>query len=316
MALLAMLAIMHPRPAPRERLIGRLWPDRDIDSSRRLLNQAVHALRGALGEASIVSAGDDLRLDPRGLDCDVIAFAAARAAGDQQRAVDLYAGPLLDGFLPPSAAFEQWLDGERERLRRECCAALESLAAAADAGGATDRAVECWRRLAALEPYSGRITLRLMQSLSNAGDHAAAIQQANVHEELLRKDLEAEPDPAVLALADRLRRQPVSRQPVTVMPVGTRTGGAEAQVGPQPATRVLTARRRRLALPRRSLAFLVLMTPLALRSLPGCGERSPCRSSLNASSSRRWTIGRATRPWMGSERWLRTGSRRGCRERP
>jgi DNA-binding SARP family transcriptional activator/tetratricopeptide (TPR) repeat protein len=263
MALLAMLAVSHPHPVPRERLIGRLWPDRDIDASRRLLNQAVHALRGALGEASVLSVGDDLRLDPRGLECDVIAFVAARTAGDHQRAADLYAGPLLDGFVPPSAAFEQWVDGERERLRRECCAALESLGEAADAAGATDRSVECWRRLAALEPYSGRITLRLMQSLSNAGDHAAAVQQARVHEELLRRDLEAEPHPAVIALSDRLRTQPVSRQPVSMMPISTGTSGA-GPAGPQPATRVLTAQRKWLAPPRRSLVPLVLMTLLAL----------------------------------------------------
>src|SRR6185503_3377239 len=41
-----------------------------------------------------------------------------------------------------------------------------------------------------------------------AGNRAGAIQQARIHATLMREEFAAEPDPAIAALADRLRLQP------------------------------------------------------------------------------------------------------------
>jgi DNA-binding SARP family transcriptional activator/TolB-like protein len=206
LALLGLLATSWPRALPRDRLIACLWPERDAEHARNLLNQAVHALRKALGADAILFAGDELRFEPGELQVDVIAFEAALSSGRAERAVELYAGPFLDGFfLPDAPEFESWVDGERDRLRRAYCGALEELAERAMTGQDPIRAVERWHRLAAEEPYNARVTLRLMEALDASGDRAAALQQGSLHALLLEQEFGAEPDPQVTALAEQLR---------------------------------------------------------------------------------------------------------------
>src|SRR5262245_20620366 len=177
--LLALLALASPGSMSRDRLVAYLWPDRDSEHARNLLKQSVHALRRALGESAILSEGDALCLNAEVVPCDVIQLQAALAAGELERAVGLYAGPLLDGFhLPHASDFEHRMDAERERLRRRVVQALESLAQKASAHGDWAAAVEQWRRVAAEEPYNGLVTLRLMEALDASGDRAGAIQQA------------------------------------------------------------------------------------------------------------------------------------------
>jgi len=81
LALLALLASSRSRPQSRDKLVAWLWPERDVEHARNLLNQGVHVLRRAIGEAGIISAQDELRLDPAAVACDVVAFEDAIAAG-------------------------------------------------------------------------------------------------------------------------------------------------------------------------------------------------------------------------------------------
>ena len=211
LALLALLAISQSRPQSRDKLVAWLWPERDVEHARNLLNQAVHALRRSIGEAAIVSTHDELRLDPAVVACDVVAFEEALAAGELERAIGLYTGPFLDGFhLPGASEFEHWADGERDRLRRSYARSLESLAEADEVRGEWSSAVDRWRSLASEEPYNARVMLRLMRALDAAGDRAGALQQARLHTLLLQQEFDAGPDPDVAALAERLRTEPAN----------------------------------------------------------------------------------------------------------
>jgi eukaryotic-like serine/threonine-protein kinase len=211
LALLALLASSRSRPQSRDKLVAWLWPERDVEHARNLLNQGVHALRRAIGEAGILSVQDELRLDPAAVACDVVAFEDAIAAGELERAIGLYTGPFLDGFhLPGASEFEHWADGERDRLRRSYARSLESLAEGAEERREWSSAVERWRGLVSEEPYNARVTLRLMRALDAAGDRAGALQQARLHTLLLQQEFEAGPDPDVVALADRLRTEPAN----------------------------------------------------------------------------------------------------------
>ncbi len=206
LALLALLCVSHPRPLSREKLMGYLWPERDSRHARKLLNQALHVLRKALGEDAIVSAAEELRLGSPPLECDVIAFESALAQGDRARAAALYAGPLLDGFfLDVAPEFDQWVEQERERLRREWRLVVAEVAESTLGGGDAAGAAALWRRLLVDDPYDARATLGLMEALEALGDRAAAIRQARLHELLLEEEFDAEPDPGVQALADRIR---------------------------------------------------------------------------------------------------------------
>lgn len=225
-ALLVLLAVAQPRALSRDKLIAYLWPESDARNARNLLSQAVHALRQALGAESILSPADELRLNPQHVTSDVRQFEAALADGDRERAVELYSGPFVDGFfLGDSAGFEHWVDGERGRLRGAYVQALQDLGD--DASSRNDyAAAEAWlRRLAAEDPYNSRVMLRLMEALEAAGDRAGAIRVAEVHARLLREELDAEPTPEVLALAERMRTEPRRMEPdAAKQPDGAATG--------------------------------------------------------------------------------------------
>jgi TolB-like protein/DNA-binding SARP family transcriptional activator/Tfp pilus assembly protein PilF len=209
LALLALLAAAPSATLSREKLLGLLWPDSGTDRARGLLNVAVHTVRKALGEAALVSLGGSLQLDVSVVPSDLHAFTDALAAGEPERAVDAYAGPFLDGFFLDAEAFDGWAEGERARLAALHADALERLAERAGAAGDAVRAGAWWKRRAAHDPCDARVALRLMQALSAAGDRVGAIQHARVHEALLRESVGAAPDPGIMALAERLRTEPV-----------------------------------------------------------------------------------------------------------
>src|ERR1051325_5832340 len=118
--LLAYLAIARPRGAHRrDTILGVLWPDLPTPAARSALRQALHGLRKALGGEAVVSHGiEALELDPAALGCDLWDLEAASARGDHGQVVELYQGELLAGlFVPDAPAFDEWLEGERRRVR-------------------------------------------------------------------------------------------------------------------------------------------------------------------------------------------------------
>jgi TolB-like protein/Tfp pilus assembly protein PilF len=154
------------------------------------------------------SIGDELALDPDWVTSDVGEFEQLLDRGSLEAAVDLFIGPLLDGFhLSDGAEFERWVDTERARLGQRYASALESLAEASESHADYSAAARWWCKLAAHDPYSDRVCLRLMRAFEAAGDRAAAIRQARVHAVLLREDFGAEADAEVTAFAERLRGQ-------------------------------------------------------------------------------------------------------------
>jgi DNA-binding SARP family transcriptional activator/TolB-like protein len=244
LALLALLACSRSRPQSRDKLVAWLWPERDVEHARNLLNQGVHALRRAIGEAGIISVQDELQLDPAAVACDVVAFEDAIAAGELERAIGLYTGPFLDGFhLPGASEFEHWADGERERLRRSYARSLESLAEAAEKRREWSSAVERWRGLVSEEPYNARVTLRLMRALDAAGDRAGALQQARVHTLLLQQEFDAGPDPDIVGLAELLRTELANGDnKLAVRPRDTASEGSAPTVGTSAPARVTADR--------------------------------------------------------------------------
>jgi TolB-like protein/DNA-binding SARP family transcriptional activator/Tfp pilus assembly protein PilF len=220
LALLALLAASPSRAASRDKLMALLWPERAAEHARGLLHQAVYSLRKSLGEAAVISVGEELRLNTDLVDCDVVSFEEALATGDPERAAGLYVGPFLDGFfLSAAPEFERWVDAERARLADARAGALEALAAAAEEAADHDLAARWWKARAAHDPYDSRVALRLMRALETAGNVPGALQYAAVHERLLERELGIESAPEVAALADRLRRQAAT---------AGRAGGGEA----------------------------------------------------------------------------------------
>lgn len=205
LGLLSVLAVAGDTGASRDKLVGILWPDAAPRRARHSLTQALYAARRALGCDDLFVAGEDVRLNPDRIGSDVAELEAALRAGDDAAAAVLYRGPFLDGFFLSSPEFERWQASQRARLEGEVVAALERLAAAAEAEGEGKAAAERLRRLAELRPSDPQIAARLIQALGAAGDRVAAIRHAQLHAKLLHEEFELEPDPAVMALAEELR---------------------------------------------------------------------------------------------------------------
>lgn len=259
LALLALLAAHHDGLS-RDKLVAYLWPERDSKHARNLLKQAVHALRRALGVDSILTIGDDLRLNASVVQTDVVEFEDAVSREDGARAVEIYRGEFLDGFfLRDAPEFEHWVDRERTRLADTWARALEKLAEQTEASGDHRGAVPLWKARAARDPYDSRVAIRLVLALDAGGNRAAALHHAQVHERLLRDEFGMEPPRELKALAGRLRREPAPTSDLPAQPPSagdTATAGNTSAPAPtgtpvdeMPApTRMPTQRREKFAL--------------------------------------------------------------------
>ena len=206
LAILAVLAVAGDRGVRREKVAALFWPESDDEKARNALRQALFTLKRDLGSGEITLGTADLRLNPGTLTADVTEFDVAIRAERFEEAAALYGGPFLDGvFLRESPEFDRWADEQRIRLSREYDRALEKAAAAAADRGDLRAAAHWWERRAVHDPLSGRVARLYMEALASAGDRERAIRHAAVHAQLVRQELEAEPDAEVLRLAESLR---------------------------------------------------------------------------------------------------------------
>jgi TolB-like protein/DNA-binding SARP family transcriptional activator/Flp pilus assembly protein TadD len=215
------------------------------------LSDTLYILRAAVGDDVILATGDELTLNEDTVISDVVQFDRLLDDGELERAVEIYDGPLLDGFhLGDAPEFERWLDAERTRISQRYAAALETLASRSEGTGDFTTAVKRWRKLATHDPLSGRIALGLMRVLEATGDRAGALRHARIHAELLEQEFETEPDTDVVAFAERLRLSPPSRpapEPApplraeTLQPASGNAVGMSGQRSRRRRTRVYSA---------------------------------------------------------------------------
>ncbi len=128
-ALLAYLALARPRGwQRRDAIVALFWPESTQERARRALRDAIYVLRRELGEGVIEGRGsEEVRLAPD-LQVDVHAFEEALATGALDEALGWYRGDLLAAFhLNDLPEFGQWLDQERDRLRRLALQAARTL---------------------------------------------------------------------------------------------------------------------------------------------------------------------------------------------
>src|SRR4051812_11132996 len=159
--LLAYLALRPPgQPQGRDKLAGLLWGDSGEAQARHSLRQALAVLRRALGPHAdglvLAPEGETLALAPDGLATDVAELERCLACGTRdalERAVALYGGDLLDGFRAPrEPLLEEWLVGERQRLREAALSAMAALLPELEAAGPPEAGGPPGLRIPALDP--------------------------------------------------------------------------------------------------------------------------------------------------------------------
>jgi len=168
-ALLAFLALPLGRAHPRDKLAALLWGGIREESARASLRQTLFVIRKALGGAEgavLQQEGEALALAPAAVEADVAAFERAVADGTPEsleRAATLYQGDLLAGLVLAEAPFEEWLLGERERLRELALEGLAKLLAHQRKSGASQVAVGTALRLLTLDPLQEVVHRALMR---------------------------------------------------------------------------------------------------------------------------------------------------------
>lgn len=191
LALLAYLAASVPsRTHMREQLVSLFWPDATFTRARASLRQSVRFIRHLLGDALLLSVGrEGLRLDHDCLWCDVWAFEYALDNGCLREAVALYRGEFLAGLTVRSASaeFEEWLDGERARLRQRAVQACAMIALRAEHDGAASSAAELWEHMMELSPYDEYAIQHLLRVLSAQGERSEAIRRYGVFARALER---------------------------------------------------------------------------------------------------------------------------------
>src|SRR5262245_48417656 len=134
LALLSILAAHGEAGIRREGILALLWPDADPERSRHALTQSLYHIRRAVGcEDLFVTAVANVRLNGCRITSDVGVFAAFVAANEDERAIAVYGGPFLDGFvLPECVEFDQWVSIQRARINCLATRSLERIANAAE----------------------------------------------------------------------------------------------------------------------------------------------------------------------------------------
>src|SRR5713101_1958438 len=211
LGLLAILGLGGKPGLSRDRIEAYLWPESSGARAQHALDQTVYAIRHALGSDLILSTARELRLNPELVRVDVWEFEQAIRASQWTAAVGHYKGPLLDGFhFAVSHELESWIDANETRLRLEYQKALEFLANLAAEASDHSQTVMWLRRLANSDPLSASATKKLMLALAAAGDRAGAVKQARLYQELVRQELEMEPDSEIADLAAALSRPAIT----------------------------------------------------------------------------------------------------------
>src|SRR5260221_10635381 len=185
-SLLAYLLLHRAAPQPRQHLAFLLWPDSTEPQARTNLRHVLHNLRRALPECDRF-----LDIQPRTLQwqtdalfwLDVAAFeeclarpspavpggAAGGGLTGLREAVELYTEDLL------TTCYDEWLLGERERLRQRYLAALDQLVANLAALGDHSPAILYAERLLRHDPLHEETYRRLMRLHDVSGDRARAL---------------------------------------------------------------------------------------------------------------------------------------------
>ncbi|HEV7258648.1 MAG TPA: tetratricopeptide repeat protein [Bosea sp. (in: a-proteobacteria)] len=190
--LLAYLALPAGHAHSRDKLAALLWSERQDVQARGSLRNALAALRAVLGAKVIRAERDMVELAPAQISTDIDRLAAA-AAGEAR--VDdgflqlALRTDLLEGVVPPSETFADWLAFERTRCDGLAARAAQRAIAAHEQSGRFAEAIDLAQRLVARDPlreYSQRVLIR---SYLAAGEQSRASAQLQSCRDLLEREL-------------------------------------------------------------------------------------------------------------------------------
>jgi non-specific serine/threonine protein kinase len=271
----------------REHLMDLLWPPLGAQAAANNLHRNLYVARRTLDPDPLTSSrcltlrGEQLVLCPeRDLWVDVEAFEQAAEAARYCRepaayraAIDLYAGELL-----PEDRYEEWSEEHRRRLREIHISLLLSLAHLQKEREDHDGAAETLGEVLAEDPVREEAHTGLMRLHALRGHRGEALRQYKRLEEVLFRELGAEPGATSRALREEIAANvlpPPNGQPRIVSepaspPKGQRTDSAKTSKHNLLAQRTsFLGREREMLELKRALAMTRLLT---LTGVGGTGK--------------------------------------------
>jgi DNA-binding SARP family transcriptional activator len=206
-AILTYLALARPRGFHRrDELLAMFWPDAGDERARAALSRAIYFLRRELGEDVIVSRGDEVAVNRDRVWCDATAFEEHCDIGERREALDVYRGDLMPGFFASGGnGFEEWLQGERNRIRELASKTAWDVADDESRSGNHQLSVIWGRRAVELAPFQESGVRRLLLLLESTGDRAGAIFAYEKFAQRLHAELELTPTPETQELIATIR---------------------------------------------------------------------------------------------------------------
>ncbi|MBV9233470.1 MAG: AAA family ATPase [Candidatus Eremiobacteraeota bacterium] len=213
--LLTYLLLHHEKALPRDVVAFALWPDDDAATARANLRRHLHYLRSALPPIDDESPWVDvrgrttIRWSPTAPSTvDVVDFERLSASDSSLEAADnVYTGDLLPDVN------DDWILGERERLRTQALTNLTMLIVAARRDGQLHAALRFAERLLTLDPWREDALRHVMELRYALGDRAGAVAQFEEFRLRLRRELDADLMPETLACYESLVRGAPVLQP-------------------------------------------------------------------------------------------------------
>jgi DNA-binding SARP family transcriptional activator len=215
------LLLHRDHALPRETLASVLWPDTTTAQSKKSLRQALWQLQSALGsqcestcerallvepEWIQLNAKADLWLDVASLEkaFQLVQKVPGQELGAEhvqilQNAVQLYQGPLLEGW------YQDWCLYERERLQSMYLAMLDKLMWYCEAQRDYETGLLYGMRIMCYDRARERTHRRLMRLHYLNGDREAALRQYEQCADALNEELGVGPSKPTIALFEQIQ---------------------------------------------------------------------------------------------------------------
>jgi tetratricopeptide (TPR) repeat protein len=125
--------------------------------------------------------------------------------------VELYRGTLLDGLYVAGTAseYQDWLDGERTRLRGRAAGAAQRLVDQMIADGRLAEAVRWCRRALELQPDDEAALCRLLGLFDRSGDRSAALRAYDDFARRMMQEFGVEPAAETRQLVEAIRKRSI-----------------------------------------------------------------------------------------------------------
>ena len=203
--LLAFLGL-QPRPVPRSRLAGALWPLRRAEQASANLRAALSRLPRPGGrlltssEGTQVSLAEEIEVDVRLSDAwmEELRDAAGTASSTCPEARTVPRDELLASDVLPLWD-DDWVIIERERFRQARLHALERLSVVLRQSGRAEDALQAALSAVAGEPLRESAHRAVIEAHLAEGNPAEALRQYEIYRRLLRRELGLSP-------SDRIRQ--------------------------------------------------------------------------------------------------------------